>query len=151
MATDPDVQKLISSLKDLDEWHGQMLTILELLDKRLLPKADPSVVSRVSATDVRNLSFYFGTKGSEVEASTNSYHTRITFAPKPAHGCTCPDWAQRRRACKHVVAVAHKAMEILARQEQDVLTALGKFRKDVHDLAFNVDLALTFSHDQFPT
>ena len=34
------------------------------------------------------------------------YNTRISFAPRRGFHCTCPDFQQRKVACKHVAALA---------------------------------------------
>lgn len=78
---------------------------------------DPARAAR--AADVKVTSVKLATfDGVIVEASAftgenGKYATRISFLPRRAVACSCPDAHQRRVPCKHVSALAGQLAELV--------------------------------------
>ena len=112
----PDLPTLRSSLLDaMSELKAQRA----ILRDRLIPSADPAVASR--AADVAISLFRVTTLNGSIDSfqgtTLTGWETRISFAPKTGHHCACPDWKNRQRACKHVVALAERAIQHLVLKE----------------------------------
>jgi len=107
-----------------------------ILRDRLIPSADPAVISR--AKDVGISLFRVETINGEVHSfrgtTLNGWETRITFLPSTGHHCTCPDWTNRKRACKHVVALAESAINHLVNKENSALRAIQSMDEKVSAL-----------------
>lgn len=111
-------QKIGSGLASIRAHRDHLNALVILLDTRLAPRISPEISARSTGVTVSNLSFIPEGRalksvvcGSD-SGSGHSYVTRITFDPA-GHHCTCPDWAQRHRACKHVGALMSEAVAAL--------------------------------------
>jgi uncharacterized Zn finger protein len=74
----------------------------------LVRAAEARRVSRAGQRTVTLLVTDEAHVAASVEGSAGTYATRITFAPRRGHFCTCPDWARNGRTvgpCKHVLAL----------------------------------------------
>lgn len=98
---------------ELIELRTLLASRRETLGVRLLSRVDSGRLTRATTVPVHEIQF--APDGRAVVARTGAGHyiTRILFVPKPAHHCSCPDWQQRRVACKHVVALGLAAADQL--------------------------------------
>jgi len=119
----PDLPTLRAGLVTTAESLGRLRGILR---DRLIPTADPAVASR--SKDVGISLFRVETVNGEVGSfhgtTLNGWNPRITFLPSTGHHCTCPDWANRKRVCKHVVALAENAIGHLVTKENAAYQAV---------------------------
>lgn len=86
----------------------------------LVRAAEARRVSRAGQRSVTLLATHEDYVAAVVEGSAGTYTTRITFAPRRGHFCSCPDWARNGRAvgpCKHVLALGD---EWSARVQQEL-------------------------------
>jgi hypothetical protein len=87
------------------------ITLLDRLDAAVpSSRAHRAPTVKVSGVQVKTTFIPNNGGGIPVVATAvtgeGGYQTRITFHPKPAFHCTCPDFQQRKHACKHVAALA---------------------------------------------
>lgn len=68
-----------------------------------------------------------------VQGTSDVYRTRITFAPRRGHRCTCPDWQRnglRIGPCKHVLALGEhwdvRVRKALDRAEDKLIDLVQK-------------------------
>jgi hypothetical protein len=78
---------------------------------------DPARAVRAATVTVESLKLSLnGATITGVSARTGEggkYATRIVFAPRRGFHCTCPDFQQRKVACKHVAALAARVGEMI--------------------------------------
>ena len=108
--------------------------IFDVLESRLIGKADPGVLSRTTSVALRGPRIDIQREGRILSCSattgTGSYNTRITFHPKAAYGCSCPDWDQRRHVCKHVAALGEWCQGHMVNSIKSLDAALDRASKE---------------------
>jgi hypothetical protein len=122
------LKNLQGKYEEVARWSKYLGDLEDLLESRLLAKSDPEIQARSQATRFRAYKFLYGNEGDLVGIigrSETGWLTRLAFAPRPAHGCTCPDWVRRHRACKHVLSLATLAKGLLHKQRGEATAALG--------------------------
>ncbi len=137
----PDLPTLRAALIDA---ATELKTQRTALRDRLIPSADPAVASR--AADVAISLFRVTSLNGAVDSfhgtTLTGWETRISFIPKVGHHCTCPDWKNRQRACKHVVALAERAIQHLVLKENRATQVIETMDEKVRLLQIEAHEAL---------
>lgn len=140
IATNPrdPVDRINAGLSNLLTLATNLRDIQVMLHDRLLGKAEAGVIDRVKDTAVEGLHILINPDnqilGASARTGTGGYSTAMTFHPRTAHKCTCPDWDKRRRACKHVLALAEKCDLELDAQVKAITGVLTQARSTLRDL-----------------
>lgn len=101
------------NITDLDGLRDLFANRREVLGVRLLARVDQGRITRATTVPIHEMQFAPNANSVVAVTGAGHYLTRILFAPSPSHHCRCPDWQQRRLACKHVVALGLSAASYL--------------------------------------
>lgn len=142
--------KIDSNLNAYRAW-GTVLGNTATLLERLVTHGDPAILSRCGAVTYNDMKFELDANGHPTAAVAviggtdgKAYNARINFAT-PSHRCSCQDWVQRRRACKHVLAVAVRMATKLRNEERTVASEAHALETKVEDLHVQSCALLSFS------
>jgi len=151
------LQEASSSLANLNATMGNTKDAITLLDR--LDAATPSSRAqrapnvKVSGVQIK-ATFLPGNGGGIPVIATattgeGGYQTRITFHPKQGFHCTCPDFQQRKHACKHVAALGVECrkrfwaiMDLIEGDVETMSIQLTELESTANTLAANAGAAL---------
>lgn len=145
------LQGIFTGLNNLREWVTTMNGVRSVLRERLVRVAGAEILSRAGSVTVRDLTIATGPTGTilSIAAMTSQgYLTTLTLHPKTTHRCTCQDWVQRRRACKHVLAVAVAAETKLGDEVKNVTAFALSGVKHLETLGQRITEVLGESRDK---
>lgn len=115
----------------------------EDLKTRILEKmAGTEILTRSHKVQLGETRFDFLPVGILQGVSAESAHghkPRIIFHPQPKLGCTCPDFKNRKRPCKHVLALALSCDKGLGEKGVWVTTTLCVAEREVRNLLVNME------------
>jgi len=100
-----DAASAMQSYNSVGTWLAE-LQQQAALTERLIAKGEARRLGRTGAIQVKTFDWNGSRLQAKIQGTSDNYDTRITFAPRPGHHCTCPDWAQNGRRvgpCKHVL------------------------------------------------
>lgn len=139
-------QKIGSGLASITARRDRLKTLANFLENTIYPKIPEVMHARGAGVTVSNLRFVQnGESLDSVHGTTDggngrTYDTRVTFNPA-GHRCTCPDWVQRHRACKHVSALVVEAIGDLSAEVESLSGKIDAFTVRIAGLRADIAAA----------
>lgn len=132
-------------LVGVNEWVTHVGRVRALLVHRLLANADKEIKARAAEVYMGPLRVIVanGLIENVTTRTENGWFPTLTLdLARPRHRCTCPDWAHRHHACKHIVALGELFAKRLEEQETAGIADLVDLGKEVEKLRLRIATGL---------
>lgn len=139
---DSDLDEVRKNFAKLRKLGITLNKIREDLKTRILEKmAGSEVLARSHKVQLGAVKLDFlpvGILQSVTADSAHGHKPRITLHPQHKLGCTCPDFLNRKRVCKHVLALVRDCDKNLGEKGVEITTTLCMAEREVRNLLVNM-------------